>query len=380
MKNLIEIIAENIKRERKKLELSQYELGELLGYSVKNISKWESGKGTPPTTVLPQLASVLKIDVNSLLTEQNLPHFYLGIDGGGTKTEFALADSNGNIIRKLFLGTSNPSDIGIKASFEILKSGILEICKDYAKSSISVYAGLAGGSTSGVAEQIRQFLNTFGFASVNHGSDAKNAIAAGLGNQNGIAVIMGTGSVVFAQNENVQYRIGGYGYIFGDAGSGFALGSNAILAALQFEDGSGEPTCIYEIVKKRCNRETVLEKLGDFYEGGKRVVAQYAACIFEAFEKNDPIAQDILKNNLEAVAQSIRGASKRLPCSTHPIPVVLCGGLCSTYEAVILPMMQEILSTDEQKYQLFVCQKPLVYGALMLSGLSAEITEENEQC
>lgn len=378
MKNLIEVIAENIKRERKKLGLSQYELGELLGYSVKNISKWESGKGTPPTTILPQLASILKIDVNSLLTEQKLPHFYLGIDGGGTKTEFALADSNGNIIRKLFLGTSNPSDIGIKASFEILKSGILEICKDYQKSSISVYAGLAGGSTSGIAEQIRQFLNTFGFANVDHGSDAKNAIVAGLGNKDGIAVIMGTGSVVFAQHESVQHRIGGYGYMLGDAGSGFALGCDAILAALQFEDGSGEPTCIWEIVKKRCNRDTVLEKLGDFYEGGKRVIAQYASCIFEACEKEDRIAHSILRRNLEAVAQNIRGAAKKLPYSHFPIPVVLCGGICSAYEDVILPMLQDILSPDKQKYHLSVCQKPLVYGALMLSGLTTEINEENE--
>ena len=205
MKNLVEIIAENIKRERKKLGISQYELGELLGYSVKNISKWESGKGTPPTMVLPRLASVLKIDVNSLLTEQTPPRFFLGIDGGGTKTEFALADSNGNIIRKLFLGTSNPSDIGIKASLEILKSGILEICRDYHKSSISVYAGLAGGSTAGINEQIHQFLNTFGFENVEHGSDAENAIAAGLGNKNGIAVIMGTGSIVFSQYKLVIY-------------------------------------------------------------------------------------------------------------------------------------------------------------------------------
>ena len=378
MKSLTEIVAENIKRERKKLGLSQYELGELLGYSVKNISKWESGKGIPPTMILPSLASVLKIDVNNLLTEQKTSRFYLGIDGGGTKTEFALADSNGNIIKRLLLGTSNPSDIGIKASFEILKSGILEICSDHPKSSISVYVGLAGGSTVGVNEQIHQFLNTFGFASANHGSDAKNAIAAGLENENGVVVIMGTGSVAFAQYDSVQYRVGGYGYMFGDAGSGFALGRDAILEALQFEDGSGSSACIHDLVRKSCKRDTVLEKLGDFYESGKRVIAQYASCIFEACEKEDRIAHSILRRNLEAVAQNIRGAAKKLPYSHFPIPVVLCGGICSTYEEVILPILQDILSTDKQKYHLSVCQKPLVYGALMLSGLTTEINEENE--
>ncbi len=378
MKSLTEIVAENIKRERKKLGLSQCELGELLGYSAKNISKWESGKGIPPTVILPGLASALKIDVNNLLTEQKPSRFYLGIDGGGTKTEFALADSNGNIIRRLLLGTSNPSDIGIKSSFEILKSGILEICSDHPKSSISVYAGLAGGSTVGVNEQIHQFLNTFGFASANHGSDAKNAIAAGLGNGNGVVVIMGTGSVAFAQYDSVQYRVGGYGYMFGDAGSGFALGRDAVLEALQFEDGSGSSACIHDLVKKSCKRDTVLEKLGDFYEGGKRIVAQYASCVFEAYEKNDPVAGNILRRNLEAVAQNIRGAAKKLPYMHFPIPVVLCGGLCMAYEDVVMPMLQEILAGDKQKYHLSVCQKPLVYGALMLSGLPAATIQEDE--
>lgn len=379
MKNMTDIIAENIKRERKKLGLTQEELGELLGYSVKNISKWESGNGTPPTTILPRLAKALKMDVNSLLTEQRHSLLYFGIDGGGTKTEFVLADHDGNVIKRILRGTSNPSDIGIKAALEILRSGIMEICTDHPPKSISVFAGLAGGSTEGIKEQINQFLNGFGFAQVKHGSDAKNAIAAGLGNRDGIAVIMGTGSVAFAQCEKRQHRVGGYGYLFGDLGSGFAFGRDAILAALQVEDGSGEPTAIYEQVKALCKKECVLESLGAYYEGGKRIIAQYASCIFEAYEKGDSLARKILERNLEAIAQTIRGAVKHLSLSHKTVPVVLCGGICNAYEDIIIPILNKILSADTQKYSISVCKKPMVYGALTLAGLQPEI-KENKSC
>ena len=380
MKSMTDIIAENIKRERKKLGLTQEELGALLGYSVKNISKWESGSGTPPTTILPRLANALKVDVNSLLTEQRLSLLYLGIDGGGTKTEFVLADHEGNIIKRLFRGTSNPSDIGIKAALEILRSGIMEICTDYPPKNISVFAGLAGGSTEGIKEQINQFLNGFGFAQVKHGSDAKNAIAAGLGNRDGIAVIMGTGSVAFAQYDGKQYRVGGYGYLFGDLGSGFAFGRDAILAALQVEDGSGKPTAIYEHVKLLCKKDCVLENLGTYYEGGKRVIAQYASCVFEAYKKGDSLALEILERNLEAIAQTIRGAIKHLSLSNRTVPIVLCGGICNAYEDIILPILNKILSTDTKKYSISVCKKPMVYGALTLAGLPTEIKKENKSC
>ena len=69
--------------------------------------------------------------------------YFLGIDGGGKKTEFALADSDGNIIRTTILGTSNPSDIGIDAALNVIKTGISEVCADIPKSNISLFAGLA---------------------------------------------------------------------------------------------------------------------------------------------------------------------------------------------------------------------------------------------
>lgn len=365
-KNVAKIIAKNIRSKRKDLKMTQNRLADLLGYSSKAVSKWESGAGAPPTVILPRLAQVLQTNLDTLLGDTSDQMFYLGIDGGGTKTDFTLADSNGNIIKSVCLGTSNPNDIGIENTLNVLRAGIIEVCGNIAKSNISTFAGLAGGSTIDICEQISDFLLKFGFANARNGSDAMNAIATSLGDADGISVIMGTGSVTFAQVNGKAHRVGGYGYLLGDAGSAFSLGREAILAALCFEDGSGEETALYEAVRKKCHTETVLESLGKFYSGGKREIAQYAPLVLNAYADGDKVAKRILFDELEKVAQTIRGASKQLPNKKEPTRVVLCGGLC-TKDDVIYHALCELMA--KENYSISVCKLPLYLGALRLAGM-----------
>lgn len=365
-KNVAEIIAKNIRSRRKELKMTQNELGKLLDYSAKAVSKWENGTGVPPTVILPTLSQVLQTNLDTLLGDTSVQMYYLGIDGGGTKTEFALADSNGNIQKSVCLGSSNPSDIGIENTLNILRTGITEVCGEIPKRNISVFAGIAGGTTNGIYEQINYFLSKFGFAEAKNGSDAMNAVAASLGNEDGITVIMGTGSVVFAQTKGKLHRIGGYGYLLGDAGSGFSLGREAILAALCAEDGSGEVTTLYEAVRQKCATESVIESLGKFYSGGKREIAQYAPLVLQEYINGDKVAERILYDNIGEVARNIRGASKYLPETKDPIRVVLCGSLC-TKDDVIYRILCKMLT--KENYSVNICKSPIICGALRLAGM-----------
>lgn len=364
--NVAKIVAKNLRARRKELKMTQNELAALIGYSAKAISKWESGAGAPPTVILPRLVQALQTDLDTLMGDHTDQRFYLGIDGGGTKTEFALADSNGAVIKSVCLGTSNPSDIGIENTLNLLRVGIIEVCGTIPKSQISVFAGIAGSSTVGICEQITDLLSKFGFAEARNGSDAMNAVAASLGDADGITVIMGTGSVAFAQVKGKTHRVGGYGYLLGDAGSGFSLGRQAILAALSFEDGSGEETSLYEAVRAACGTEHVLESLGNFYSGGKREIAQYAPLVLRSFENGDKVATRILLEDLEKVAATIRGAAKHLPNKNEPARVVLCGSLC-TKDQIIFHTLCELMA--KERYSIHICESPLILGALRLAGM-----------
>jgi N-acetylglucosamine kinase-like BadF-type ATPase len=373
MQDLTNTLSANLKKRRKELGITQIELAEAIGYSEKAISKWESGKGLPPTAILPALCAHLKISPNGLLSTAAAERLYLGIDGGGTKTEFVLANEKGEVLRHAVLGPSNPNDVGFGGMQQVLRQGIAEVAGAYAPEAISVFAGIAGGTTSDVAEKIHAFLADFGFAKVKNGSDAQNAISAGLGRMDGVAVIMGTGSVAFAQREGVLHRIGGYGYLLGDAGSGFALGRDAILAALQAEDGSGKETLLHAAVLHRCGKERVLPALGDFYSGGKTYIAQYAPLLFEAAEQGDAVALEILERQMREIARLIVGGAKKLQQTV--VPVAICGGIATHHGKTFLPLLAQYLREEKQKYRITVCNISMADGALYLAGMPRK--EEN---
>lgn len=310
--------------------------------------------------------------LKDFLTEQKT-EYYLGIDGGGTKTEFALADRNGNVISSLVIRGCNPNDVGIMETLRILTEGIFYVTNkgEIPFEKISVFAGLAGCSSAENMPKIKEYLEKFGFAKYDNHNDAQNAVAAGLEDADGISVILGTGSIVYAKCGKELHRIGGYGFLFGDAGSGFAIGRDAILSALRYEDGTGEYSELYEKVKELCGGETVLSKIDVFYENGKKEIAKYAPTVFDAYVKGDKIAKEIIYENLLEIANMIYCAGRKI-CDAK-IKVSLMGGLTARSD-VIIPLLKSMLKNDFKTYDISACNKRPVIGALYLAGMKKNNT------
>lgn len=374
MKSTAQIFSENLKSRRKELGLTQQRLGELIGYSEKSISKWENGSAIAPSAVLPALARHLLTDIDSLLYCPEEPSYYLGIDGGGTKTDFMLVSENGDEISHITLGASNPVDIGMNKALEVLSSGIEAVCGDIAKQKISVFAGIAGGITGDNKKKIRSFLGKYRFARVDNGSDAQNAVASALGNENGTVVIVGTGVVAFSQIDGILHRRGGFGYLFEEGGSGYAIGRDAIIAALKDEEGSAESTMITSLLKEKLSCGGLLGKLSHFYDGGKREIASYSPLVYKAFKHGDSVAKEILERNMACVARLIESTPKTSNRAKKQ-SVALTGGQTRDAE-VIIPLISKYLSRPSD-YDLTVNRLLPVHGALILSGLK-EIKGEND--
>ena len=56
---------------RKKKNITQKELGDMIGVSFKTISKWECGKGLPDVSLLDKISEVLEISIDDLLKGNN---------------------------------------------------------------------------------------------------------------------------------------------------------------------------------------------------------------------------------------------------------------------------------------------------------------------
>src|SRR5690606_8774057 len=79
--------------------------------------------------------------------------------------------------------------------------------------------------------------------------DLHIALAGGTGGRPGVVVIGGTGSVAFGRNaEGREHRVGGWGYLLSDEGSGFWIGREALIAVLHCMDGRGPHTILTDRV------------------------------------------------------------------------------------------------------------------------------------
>lgn len=286
--------------------------------------------------------------------------YLLGIDGGGTKTEFLLTDSDGKEIRRLLLDGSNPVNKGIENTYSVLKEGIMQICEGIAVGKISVFAGIAGGKTGENQKLINDFLSQFGFASFACGSDIDLALEVALKGENGTVVIMGTGIVAYSRYGGKLYRTGGRGYMIDKGGSGFHFGSDALNSAFEFLDGRGGSKIILSLVEKRLG-ESLESAVDMIYRGGAACIASFAPAVFEAFALGDSKASEIIDRNAYEAAKIINGAlSFSGNCDSK---VVICGGLCKQKEIISSFLMKHI---DGEVPVMFL-DEPMVNGAILLA-------------
>ena len=149
--------------------------------------------------------------------------YYLGIDGGGTKTALLLCGRDGNEIRRHYAAACNPMDIGFDAAFEILRCAIGEICEGISMSTVAMFAGIAGGGSADAKRRLSEFFGEFDFLTYDNDSDNRSILEAGLGERDGISVIMGTGICVQAKCGELLHRVGGWGYFIDKGGSGYNI-------------------------------------------------------------------------------------------------------------------------------------------------------------
>ncbi len=369
-------LSRNLRIFRKRAKLTQRELGMKIGYSEKSVSKWELGENMPPVSTLTVLAETLGTNVDALLGFSGQPSFYLGIDGGGTKTRFSIANADGAIIRSVTLGGTNPIDIGFDAARSVLAQGIRRVCDEIPVGRVSVFAGIAGGISGDNPKYLHDFFDLFGFSCYGIGSDIENAIAATLGDGDGICTIMGTGNVTFAIRDGVRTRHGGYGYLFDEGGSGYDIGASGIRAALAAEDGSGAPTPLLNACREKTGRRMV-DSIGDLYKGGKALIASFAPLVTHAAREGDAVSLEILRESIHHYAKHLAAALRRFSPGDK-VRVRIIGGLSAEAD-LLLPLLTEeipdLLTLDLE----FVKTAP-IEGALRLARKQAQRNDTGVNC
>ncbi|GAQ16196.1 glucosamine kinase GspK [Oceanobacillus picturae] len=270
--------------------------------------------------------------------------YYIGIDGGGTKTNAVLADEKGNILSQAISGASNPNAVGEQELSQVFQTLFLKLDnegKTPLKNVKWVYAGIAGSANPANRTLLESILSKLlPHATVFVEPDAVCALYSGTYGGAGIVQIAGTGSITYGMNEaGDQGRVGGWGYLFGDEGSGYAIGRAGVTEALKSVDGRGEPTILLEMLYEHFQVSQAQELIKKVYNAKqpKTIIAPLSRIVFQAYGQEDVVAQAILQQAAKDITSQIMALYRTLFTGDEKTEVVLCGGVFQ--EKAVMPVL-----------------------------------------
>ena len=291
----------------------------------------------------------------------------LGVDGGGTKTEFLLCSTDGTVIRRKIVGKSNSNDIGMLQAQENLKEGIfdaLSFCKENNHKLVSAFFGLAAGTANDNREILANFFKPLLSCPFDNEEDTMNALNVGHRYNDGISVICGTGSVITIRKDGKKFNIGGYGSIIDDFGSGYDFGHDMLSAIARADDGIAPKTILKELFEEKYGN--TLRKMTPYiFEQGSSMVASLASFVFKAYRMGDAVAVNICEKRAEKMSYIITKAVERYGKDT---PVALVGGIFSNAD-ILVPLLKKY----NDKINYFVPELKQIYGAILESARIANI-------
>ena len=171
--------------------------------------------------------------------------YYLGVDGGGTRTTAAVSDEKGNVLFKAVGKSINFYSVGMEKARENLRSVINDIYKNTDEIEFEgAFIGCSALDNEASEEMIISLCDgIIKGEKIGMNSDVYVALASSGEDECRIVAICGTGSIVTGIDENGKIKTkGGWGHIFGDEGSAYSIAVNALKAsAMLYDEGKITP-------------------------------------------------------------------------------------------------------------------------------------------
>ncbi|MGH9397615.1 MAG: N-acetylglucosamine kinase [Terriglobia bacterium] len=306
--------------------------------------------------------------------------FYLAVDGGQTTTKALLADAEGKILSRASAGPSNHTEEpgGPERLLRAIRTVI---------SSLFDQAGIAGAESpefaaacfgmtgeTRIKTRILQEIVQTPHLSVVH--DSVNALAGAIAGQPGIIVIAGTGSVARGMDSQGRgMRAGGWGHLFGDEGSAYWVGREAVRAAARETDGWGEKAEITRLLYSRLGVSSAYELMEKYYSGqlSRDHLASLSVWVHEAAECGDMVSSNILQEAGRHLADAALAIVAHLFAGKNAglVKISYTGGLFKSRFA--LSAFRQAILNHHPEVQVLPPAFPPVFGSLFLAFRSAGI-------
>jgi len=302
---------------------------------------------------------------------------FLGVDGGGTKTAFALIDRQGEVLARNEQSSAYYLEVGMEGAADVLARGCGELFAAAGVSANDIAFSFFGLPAYGEDRAVQPQLDALPRAVLGHGrylcdNDMVCSWAGSLACADGISVIAGTGSMAYGRIGGQGARAGGWGELFSDEGSAYWIARAGLALFSRMSDGRAPRGPLHGLMRTRLALQDDLDLCQVVYgelKGERSKVAALSRLVSEAAALGDAQAAAILESaalEVAALVDAVRGQLGVDPGTE--VTVSYSGGLFGVEGPLRAPFARVLAASSAGAYRLMAPRLPPVLGAAVYAA------------
>lgn len=298
----------------------------------------------------------------------------VGIDGGGSSTKLVLTDSELNILEESVGGPSNFLKIGHETASRNVYELAIPFIDKYKKTNFYLVIGTAGAGRKNDAEEFEFNLKNFFYqnTTIKVVSDAEITLKGAFKNEDGAILIAGTGSILYYKSGKGVNRVGGFGRLIGDEGSGYSIGSKGLNTIAKMFDGRLKHSQLLNNITDKFGIDSQDKLINTVYKENFDI-ASIAEIVIDTAVQGDTYAFNIIENETNELLEHLVALIRKEKLGK--LNLVLTGGLLSN-ENFFKTMLLNKIEKSFPIINIVNPKHPPEYGAVLIAK---EISSENNE-
>lgn len=297
-------------------------------------------------------------------------NYYLGVDGGGSKTLAVVADEKGRIVGRGISGCGNHQLGSALAERSIKQAVDKALVQARLERGDITYAsfGLAGADREADFRILRPMISDMGFKKHHIVCDTVIAMRAGTRQTDGVVLICGSGTNGYGVNAaGKEIQIGGFGYAFGDFGGGSDLAVEVFRTVVRSWEGREEPTSLTSLTLDELSFGSVEEMFHRFLDEDRRAPHTLAKLLFQAAPADEAARKILARQGLE-LGKVASAVIHKLGMGNDAFDVVLAGSVLTRGEGdYVIPHIESQVTAAAPKSRLRILSLEPAAGAVLLA-------------
>ncbi|MFD1177459.1 N-acetylglucosamine kinase [Paenibacillus puldeungensis] len=297
-------------------------------------------------------------------------NYFLGVDGGGSKTLAVVTDEHGQILGRGLGGCGNH-----QVQEELARRSILEATSEALEQAGLTrrqirYAmfGLAGADREADFRVLRPMIAGLGFPAHGIVCDTEIGLRAGTRQTDGVVLVCGSGTNCYGVNRlGESLQCGGFGYMFGDFGGGGELAVEVFRTVIRAWEGRERPTLLTEAVLQTLGYPSVERLFHDYLDRGAGAPIHLTKLLFQVADR-DEAARRILQRQGEELGLAATTVIRKLDMAEDRFDLVLVGSVLTRADhRFVTPYIEESVKPVAPACHLRLLTIEPAAGAILLA-------------